>query len=917
MISAKIYTFLPNIYRCLIIIVLCAALHASAVAVEPLLQRKMPPTFTSLPLLIRTFTQKGTRSERALIVFENRSIVLMYYFQNEYVIREFRMESEIFDIIEAYADETNLESNYYLVSADRGISLFSLGSEPWSRIDFASGVHVRRFLALHDNNIVGYDRGHVSIISLSASEPGIERIDNLYHAPDNDIVTVAFIPPSDRFLVVRETVCVALRTDGCVEWTHELPEPMEKRSGFASTDRAPPIGEHGERIVHERLSAIEGRSSGAHDIWDSYKRPVRVTRNDTSDLLLYPSGDNVMFCQIESDSLVHRVSVPCGGRVLDICPTDSTVLVTGGGSTGSRYTGFLFEIAYDGSVLQRMPLSYPGVFIRRLSEGFALQGFRNHLLLLGEDLRILAVDHSPLYPTSLAVLELDGDASDDLLVGGLSAMVSIPDTLVNGTIEALGEQESFRFLSKRGDRYMGSQYRVDGYLVGIERQRRAATVALAGVRSIDPTKRNVNDMQRSVYATRELFYRIGDDDGVASCDAELKRIDQWKFDSAWFIPLVLLGCVIGGVTGVISRRKKLFLTGLSVFVCVAFVQWHLLSLEAAIRAVMIGAVALLAVSFLRNRFRRGAADMPLPGPSRDRYTGFLMALGAFDHSGRATQILESLHLLLLSFPDSPDEYPGYRDRLRRRCNAFLETVAPQIREIAEILRSILPRKAMSSELEVLLHDLESGLSAIVESSFPDTSSARLVSGTIDALEKYMKRLRHVVRDHPGAPIVETVEEIVESKRNEIVTLGAAVEIIERLRNTRIVAISRHELDAVCENLVSNSLKAIRESAEKKIMIELFEEGSFVILRHGDSGAGIDASKKRALFTPRRSIEKGGFGLPYTAFVVERAGGTIELGESILGGATFVVKLRPWHLVMRSFINRENGKNAAADGHGDH
>jgi len=891
--------FYRNIRRYLTIYFLLAVLHVPVAAGEPLLQRKMPPTFTSLPLLIRTFTQKGTQSQRALIAFENRSIVLMYYFQKEYVIREFHLDSEIFDAIEVYRDDTNLESNFFLVSTGNGICLYSLGKEPWKRIDDIRDAAVARFCPVNDNKqIIGYDNERVSIIRLSDQGTEIARIDELYHTPDKDIVAVAVIPASDRILVVRERECISYRTDGTLEWTHELPKP---------------VIEHGEWEVSDRVSSIGRESMGALEIWNSYERPVRVLRNSNSCFLVYPASGGLIFYEIDSRSIVHRASVPCDGRILDLCPTDSTVLCTGGGNTGSRYTGFLFECTYDGTVLRRLSLSYPGVFLRRITGGFALQGFRNHLLLFGEDFCILATDHSPLYPTCLAALRLDDDTTEDLLVCGLSSTISLADTLVDNTITALGEQGSFHFLSKHGNRYIGNQYRVDGFLVGVERQRLAASGMLSTIRSTAFTKQNMEEAKHTIYGARELFYRIGDDDGVASCDAELGHLLQWKIDHAWFMPFVVLGCAAGGITGILSRRKKPFLIGLLIFLSFAVVQWHVLSWETALRAILICAVSLLAVSFLSIRFWRGGVDIPLPGPTTDRYTSFLMALGAFDHSGRATRILESFNLLLLSIPDSANKYPGYQDRLSKRCGSFLNTVSPQVHEIAELLQSVLPKGSISRELETTINDLEHGLAEIGKQSFPDKNSVRLVSINIDKLDRYMRSLRYFVKEYPGAPIREAVEGIVESKRSEFALQGVNLEIIDQLKNTKIVSISRHELDAICENLLSNSLKALRESITRNIIIELYEEDKFVILRHSDSGVGIDEINRRHLFDPRNGIEKGGFGLPYSAFILDKVGGMITLGESLLGGTTFVVKLHPWHMVMRSFLAEENEINTAVVG----
>jgi signal transduction histidine kinase len=888
-----------NICRHLTVCFLLVVLHVHAAAGEPLLQRKMPPTFTSLPLLIRTFTQKGTSSQRALIAFENRSIALMYYFQNEYEIKEFPMDFPVTDIVEAYKDDKSLDDNYFLISTRDSVYLYILGKAPLRRITAVYCKGNARFLpGYNGTEIIAYNREHVYVIHLSNEITDIARIDEIYKVTSNDILGIAAIPGTDRVIIACGDECVSLRTDGTLQWVVKLPVPIKLQHELENM---------------EIISAIARESLEAQEIWDSYEPPVRVFRDGGSYFLLYPGEGSLVISELSEKGCHYRADVPCDGCILDICPSDSSVVVTGGSHTGTRYTGFLIESAYGGDVLRHITLSYPGVFINRIAGGFVLQGFRNHLVLFGTGFRILAIDHSPLYPTCLETLYLDNDGSEDILVGGLSARVSLADTLVENTIDALGPQESFSFLALSGNRYTGDQYRVDAFLVGVDRTMRAAAGSLEAARLTPYNKQYKREVRNRLYASRELYYLIGDESGVALCDSELDRLAQTIFEREWLVPFVVIGCLIGGFTGFLSIKKKPFLVGGLICISYALFIYNMLSHEAAQRVGLIGVVSLLAVSIIRIGLKRKRTEIPLPGPTIDKFRSFLMALGAFEHSGRATRILESLNLLLLSLPDSPEDLPGYCNRLLERSGKFLDSVGPQIREISELLQSIIPKRALSLELGIIHDDLERSLRAIRTHEFPDKQQVSNVAGNIDRLDGYMRNMRRFVKKYPGTPVQEVVGEVVESKKNEIDAQGVDLRIINRLEYTKIVHIARHELEAICENLLSNSLKALRSSDRRKIIIDLYDEDEFVVFEHSDSGPGIGEAEAKNIFSPRDDIEKGGFGLPYSRFVLEKVNGSIDLGLGRIGGATFLIRLRPWHLVMRSFLLQEGSRgNSAAE-----
>ncbi len=106
-----------------------------------------------------------------------------------------------------------------------------------------------------------------------------------------------------------------------------------------------------------------------------------------------------------------------------------------------------------------------------------------------------------------------------------------------------------------------------------------------------------------------------------------------------------------------------------------------------------------------------------------------------------------------------------------------------------------------------------------------------------------------------------------------------------------------DLKAIINNLISNSIKALREVEDRsrKILVELKKTERFVIIKIQDNGCGIDETNREKIFDPFFSTTQkyGGFGIGLTIVdeTLKEYGGALELVEIEEEGACFLAKLR--------------------------
>ena len=86
------------------------------------------------------------------------------------------------------------------------------------------------------------------------------------------------------------------------------------------------------------------------------------------------------------------------------------------------------------------------------------------------------------------------------------------------------------------------------------------------------------------------------------------------------------------------------------------------------------------------------------------------------------------------------------------------------------------------------------------------------------------------------------------------------------------------------NLINNSIDAVKETPEKWIKVEIYDESQTVVLRIIDSGSGIPENLRAKLFDPfftTKPVGKGtGLGLSITKGILDEHKATIAVVDDV-------------------------------------
>ena len=165
-----------------------------------------------------------------------------------------------------------------------------------------------------------------------------------------------------------------------------------------------------------------------------------------------------------------------------------------------------------------------------------------------------------------------------------------------------------------------------------------------------------------------------------------------------------------------------------------------------------------------------------------------------------------------------------------------------------------------------------------------------IAGQVRISTRIIDGLLELVRGRPPGDIVTEVAPVIESAREAVPPPdGARLEVYAPPDGPQI-HIDPHQLRQILVNLLTNAFDAAGPGG--LVRIEAHVEPQALAIAVSDSGPGIDPELGDRVFEPLVSSMPGGvgLGLALCRTLAERHGGSITLGESLLGGATFVVRL---------------------------
>jgi CheY-like chemotaxis protein/two-component sensor histidine kinase len=181
--------------------------------------------------------------------------------------------------------------------------------------------------------------------------------------------------------------------------------------------------------------------------------------------------------------------------------------------------------------------------------------------------------------------------------------------------------------------------------------------------------------------------------------------------------------------------------------------------------------------------------------------------------------------------------------------------------------------------------------------------AELIGNAADRCGRIVKTFLAMARQKPPDSQSVDLNEIV-SDTLEVLkyTLGQSAIYVEDslAENLPMVWGDPDQLGQIILNLVVNAQHALETvEGERRIGITTTDEfdTNTVVLRILDNGPGIPRALQNRIFEPfftTKEVGLGtGLGLALTRKIVEAHGGSIDLGDTVTGGCSFVVRLPRW------------------------
>ena len=284
-------------------------------------------------------------------------------------------------------------------------------------------------------------------------------------------------------------------------------------------------------------------------------------------------------------------------------------------------------------------------------------------------------------------------------------------------------------------------------------------------------------------------------------------------------------------------------------------------------------------------------------PQRARLVEALLeAFRDFEHGGWSRGTIVSLMRAFSRFSLDPSIARDSKERLKARTEEFGSIVYPQLASLAALLGVTKYDRETGLEIASLSGMLYGALKAANETVQKDQDvDARTIAKllkNLEALHADLTHVRRVIEENPACSLVDTVRMVINAKKTMLKEMGIEVALQFSWERDDCVNISKSHLSNIVENLISNSVAAMRLSPRRRLVCQVSHEPTAVLLTVSDTGPGIPREHREAIFMERPENTGHGFGLPHARKVLHSRGGNIWV-DSVEPGTSIKVLLRRW------------------------
>ncbi|WP_125719012.1 sensor histidine kinase [Flavobacterium ustbae] len=193
----------------------------------------------------------------------------------------------------------------------------------------------------------------------------------------------------------------------------------------------------------------------------------------------------------------------------------------------------------------------------------------------------------------------------------------------------------------------------------------------------------------------------------------------------------------------------------------------------------------------------------------------------------------------------------------------------------ELMNSLTPIRALSQNLLHIVDQEE-----LEEDDFEDIkSSISTIINRSDHLQFFVENYRKLAMlptpNKQMTPINALFEDCLRIMSPILKEEG--IELINEVHSSRSILIDKNQMEQVIINLITNSIHALKEKEEKKLLISSYTENNRFFIVISDNGKGVDAEIRDKVFLPFFTTRKdgAGIGLTLSKNIIEAHGGYLS------------------------------------------
>lgn len=193
----------------------------------------------------------------------------------------------------------------------------------------------------------------------------------------------------------------------------------------------------------------------------------------------------------------------------------------------------------------------------------------------------------------------------------------------------------------------------------------------------------------------------------------------------------------------------------------------------------------------------------------------------------------------------------------------------------ELMNSLTPIRALSQNLLHIVNQEE-----LEEDDFEDIkSSISTIINRSDHLQFFVENYRKLAMlptpNKQMIPINALFEDCL--RIMSPILKEEKIELINEIHSSRSINIDKNQMEQVIINLITNSIHALKEKTEKKLIISSYTENNRFFIVISDNGKGVDSEIQDKVFLPFFTTRKdgAGIGLTLSKNIIEAHGGYLS------------------------------------------